>query len=344
MPEPPARQRSAPERAASPGAAAVAQRRAQERCDLLLIGVLTIAAAGCAALFLTVGVSGNVAYIVGRRSGTLVALAVVAAAVACSTVVFQTITENRILTPSIMGFDAMYVLLQTTVAYTLGASGLSLLGPLGQFWLELGIMLAGSVLLYGSLLAGRVPIFRLLLVGVVLGLLFRGLSSFMQQLLTPDAFLVVQDRLFARFTGVQSELLVPAVLLTGAAIGLLLFDVRRYDVMSLGRDTATGLGVDPARLRLRALVATAVLVSVSTALVGPVTFFGLLVAHLAYRLVRVSRHASLLPVAALVALIALVGGQALLEHVFKLGTTLSILIEFAGGLLFIFLLLRRRSL
>lgn len=320
------------------------RRRRDARRDALLLVLLALAAAGCAALFLTAGVTGNIAYIMGRRSSTLIALSLVAIAVACSTIAFQTITENRILTPSIMGFDAMYVLFQTTIAYTLGANGFQLIGVTGQFWIELALMLGLSVLLYGALLAGRVPLFRLLLIGIVLGLLFRGLSSFMQQLLSPDAFLVVQDRLFARFTGVQAELLLPAGAMIALGVAIIAWDRHRLDVMVLGRDMATGLGVDPARLRVRVLLATAVLVSASTALVGPVTFFGLLVAHLAYRLVRVARHAILLPAATFLALIALVGGQALLEHVLDLGTTLSIIIEFLGGLLFIILLLRRKTL
>jgi len=87
----------------------------------------------------------------------------------------------------------------------------------------------------------------------------------------------------------------------------------------------------------------AVLVSVSTALVGPVTFFGLLVATLAHSLVSNSKHRYVLPAAILLGIIALVGGQTLLERVFAFDTALSIIIEFLGGIVFIALVLRRSA-
>jgi iron complex transport system permease protein len=86
-----------------------------------------------------------------------------------------------------------------------------------------------------------------------------------------------------------------------------------------------------------------VLVAVSTALVGPITFFGLLVASLAHSLVGTSRHRYVLPAAALLAIICLVGGQTLLERVFSFDTALSIIIEFVGGIVFIILVLRRAA-
>ena len=89
------------------------------------------------------------------------------------------------------------------------------------------------------------------------------------------------------------------------------------------------------------LVLVALLVSVSTALVGPVTFLGLLVAHLAYRAMPTYRHAVVLPAAALIAAVTLVGGQLVLERVFSLNAALSIVIEFLGGLTLLVLLARR---
>ena len=91
------------------------------------------------------------------------------------------------------------------------------------------------------------------------------------------------------------------------------------------------------------LIVIAVMVSVSTALVGPVTFFGLLVASLAYRIVPVERHRFILPAAALFAAIALVAGQTILERLLAFDTALGIVIEFVGGLFFILMLVRRAA-
>ena len=111
-------------------------------------------------------------------------------------------------------------------------------------------------------------------------------------------------------------------------------------MLVLGRDRATGLGVDTARLSAIVFALVAVLVSASTALVGPTTFFGLLVANLAYLLVPSAKHAKVLPVAVGLAVITLVGGQMLLERVLGFGTALSIVIDFVGGVTFLLILFR----
>lgn len=330
------------DRPAPPRGDAVARRRGDERRDLALVVVLAALALGCAAAFLLVGVQGDIAFVLERRLRTLAGLVIVAVAVAVATVSFQTVTANRILTPSIMGFDALYALIQAIVVVVFGAGVFAALGPVAQFWLEVALMLGFAVLLYGWLLSRRSDVVRLLLTGVVLGMLFRGVGVFVQRLADPDAFLVLQDRLFASFTDLPPDTLAPAAALLAVGVGLTVVDRDRLDAMSLGRDIATNLGVDTARLRVRTLASTALLVSVSTALVGPITFFGLIVAHLAYRFVRRPRHVVLLPVASLLAAIALVGAQAVLSRLDVAGTTLSILIEFAGGIFFIAIILRRR--
>ena len=48
-------------------------------------------------------------------------MAITGVAIAYSTVIFQTITHNRILTPSIMGLDSLYLLVQTVVIFFLGS-------------------------------------------------------------------------------------------------------------------------------------------------------------------------------------------------------------------------------
>ncbi|KYB45278.1 hypothetical protein AB664_01285 [Brucella anthropi] len=90
----------------------------------------------------------------------------------------------------------------------------------------------------------------------------------------------------------------------------------------------------------RILLIVTILVSVSTALVGPITFFGLLVANLAYMIAGSSKHRIVLPIAVLLAILCIVGGQTILERVFSFNTALSVIIEFLGGLVFIILLVR----
>lgn len=323
-------------------ATAIQQRNV--RRDIGVIVILALLVAAAIAMYVWYGMRGNNAYILQRRSYAVAALVIVAVAIGVSTTLFQTITANRLLTPSIMGFDSLYVLLQTVIVSATGMTGASLFGTIGQFWLEVGAMIGFSVLLYGWLLTTNMRVHKLLLIGVVFGMLFRGISTFLQRLLDPDAFAVLQNTFFASFTDIDRELVPVAALLTAVGVGIAWYDRRRLDVMSLGVPIATNLGINPRNMRIRVLATVALLVSVSTALVGPVTFFGLIVVHLAYRSIRVARHALLLPAASLIGMFALIFGQVLVERVFQLDVTLSIIIEFLGGLLFLVLVLRRKPL
>lgn len=308
---------------------------------LLILGALAIISIAC---FMTLGAKGSWSFILPFRGRKLLALCLVAYSVAISTVLFQTVTNNRILTPSIMGFDALYVLIQTAIVFFLGVGALGTLNPQAQFGVEVLVMVAFSGLLFRWLFLGEERSLTLLvLVGIVFGILFRSLSQFMQRLLDPNAFSVLQDTLFASFATVDTSLLLVATLIVMVVTVIAIRMLHTYDVLSLGRAHAINLGLDYKRTVIVILMLIAVLVAVSTALVGPITFFGLLVASLAHGLVGTSRHKYVLPAAALLAITFLVGGQTLLERVFSFDTALSIIIEFLGGIVFIYLILRRTA-
>lgn len=291
--------------------------------------------------YLTLNSHGQWDFILAFRSRTLIALILVSVAIATSSVVFQTITENRILTPQIMGFDSLYELIQTALVFVLGSSAVNALAGMPRFGIEVAIMLVLSLGLFWWLFGGqRRDVVLLVLVGIVFGTFFRSISTFLQRIIDPNESLIVTDRLFASFTAVDEEILPLAIILivlSSAGVWMLR---RHLDVVALGPALAVAVGLNHRRTVLLLLSLSAVQVAVSTALVGPVLFFGLIASNVAYHLVRSSKHAIVLPTAALVAVIFLIGAQALLQHVLGLSTVLSVIIEFVGGLLFIALLLK----
>lgn len=305
---------------------------------LIILGVLAAISIVC---FMTLGARGNWAFVLQFRGRKLMGLLLVAYSIAVSTVLFQTVTNNRILTPSIMGFDALYVLVQTSIVFFFGPTMLVLMDPHLQFGMELILMIGFSwILFYWLFLSEDRSLHLLVLVGIVFGILFRSLSNFMQRMLDPNAFQVLQDTLFASFSTIDSTLLGISALII-ALVTLVLWRLgHTFDVLTLGRAQAINLGVNYKRTVVIILVMVSVLVAVSTALVGPVTFFGLLVVSLSHGLVGNSLHRYVLPVSVLLGIICLVGGQTLFERVFAFDTALSIIIEFLGGLVFILLIVR----
>lgn len=306
------------------------------------VALLALAAIASVALFMFVGITGSWDFAIPFRGRKVAAMVLVAVAIGVSTVLFQTITANRILTPSIMGFDALYLLVQTLLMFVFGVSAFTSVDS-RLVWLgEVALMVGFAGLLFRWLFVGaKRSIYLLVLVGIVFGVFFRSLSSMMQRMLDPAAFAVLQDSFFATFNAVDpAQLWLSAV----AVIAVCIVAMRMLpvlDVLNLGEEQAIALGVNHRRTVTILLVLIAILVAVSTSLVGPITFFGLIVANLAYIIIGSSRHALVLPATVLLGVICLVGGQFVLEQVFGLGTVLSVVIEFAGGILFIALLVRK---
>ncbi|RXZ84087.1 iron ABC transporter permease [Paenibacillaceae bacterium] len=304
------------------------------------LGGLAAVALGLIAVFMFIKVGSNWEYVLPRRGVKIAAIALTGAAIAFSTMIFQTITNNRILTPSIIGLDSLYMLIQTFIIFIFGSMSFTMVNKNVNFAISVGLMVLFSMLLYQFLFKQGRNIYFLLLVGIIFGTFFGSVSTFMQVLIDPNEFTIVQDRMFASFNNVNTDLLTAAVILMGVTVGYSLRFTKYLDVISLGRDHAVNLGVDYDRVVKRLLVVIAVLISLSTALVGPITFLGLLVANVAHQFMRTYRHRFLIPGSMLISIIALVGGQLIVERVFTFSTTVSVIINLTGGVYFLYLLLR----
>jgi len=183
-------------------------------------------------------------------------------------------------------------------------------------------------------------ILTLLLVGLILGTLFQSLSSFMQMMIDPNEFLHIQDKMFASFNNINTGILLLASIFI-SLIGVYSYkNVKILDVLSLGREQAINLGVDYDKVIKKMLFIVSILVSISTALVGPITFLGLLVVNLAREFLKTFEHKYLIITSTLISIVALVGGQLLIERIFNFSTPISVIINFAGGIYFIYLLLK----
>lgn len=310
--------------------------------SVILLMLLTLL---LVAVFFLYDLTGNREYVLERRAYKVAALLLVAWSIGYSSLVFQTLTGNRILTPAIMGFEAVYLLFQTVIVFLYGDKTFQVLTESRNFGWSVLMMLGFAMLIYLFVFRReKNNMYFLLLTGLILGTLFTTLSSFVQMLLDPNEFSLAEARIFASFNRMNTALLGYAA----GAGGLMLILAIKYhkylDVLALGREQAISLGVNYKWVTLVFLFIISVLVSVSTALVGPITFFGILVTNLTYELFRTHRHSVLLPVCGLVSSITLIGGQFLVEHLFNMTTTISILINFTGGVYFLYILLTAKKL
>lgn len=312
--------------------------------DSVKIAILTIASLGMAALFIGQGLTwDNYEFFLSLRLPKLLSIVLAAVAISASSLVFQTITNNRILTPSILGFDSLYMLVQTVLLFVFGSASFWVIDSIANFSMSVTVMILFSFALFHFYFKSkRNNVFTLLLIGIVCGSVFSSLANFLAMLIDPNEFAVLQNVMFASFNNVKGELVYLSLIPLGLSLLGLWLLAPKLDVLWLGVDNATSLGVNTKRLTQITLVIVSVMVAVSTALVGPVLFFGLITVSLARQIFRSYQHRVLIIASSLLAIVLLVSGQWFIEKVMAFETTVSVIINLVGGLYFMFLLLRTR--
>ncbi len=297
-----------------------------------------------ALLFLLVGSDLDFDYVIPQRLMRLAAIGLAGICIALSAVTFQTLAGNRLLTPAIMGYEAVYLLLQAVLVLTLGSQSLILLDRQENVLLSLLFMLGYSWIVHRWLFReGQTNLYQLLLAGLVLTMVLGTFTQFIQLKTSPGEFSILQGFSYATFNRVQ-----PGQLLFGTALITLvgIMTHRRLavlDVLSLGRDQAISLGVDYRHTVRLQLALIAVLVAVATSLVGPTAFMGVFVANITYALARTFRHRVTLPLGCAIAIAIFIVAQFLVEQLFNYRTTVSILINLVCGTYFLALMVKTKG-
>lgn len=302
--------------------------------------VLILLCVFCIAIYLFSFLGDNFQFALKERFLTLVAIIVVSVSISISTLIFQTITQNKILTPSIIGFDSLYIMIQAFLMFIFGYSNIYIQNPQINFLISIICMIIFTLCFYKILFKENRNIYLILLLGLIFGTFFSSLSLFFEVLIDPDEFIVVQGRMFASFNNINFEILLWSLIL----LFIVLFFIFKYfkylDILSLDKDSAISLGVPFYILVKKFMIIISILVSISTALVGPITFLGLLIVNISYQLFNTHRHKILILTGILLSIITLVGGTYLVSKIFEFNTTISVLINFIGGIYFIYLVLK----
>lgn len=316
-------------------------RPAAVRTRLIVLAALAI---GMIALYQFWHVQGPRDYVMNLRFRQVAALVVVGVSTGVATTMFQTVAGSRILTPSVMGFDTMFVFVQTLFVYFLGPELFDLDQRL-RFLIDMAVMSTFAVALLGAIIRRNSrDLFVLVLVGIVLASLFGSLATFASRLLSPSDYLTLQDLTFVSFNTVNADLLAITALVTALGVSAAVPLLRRLDVVALGRDSAVALGLPYRRTVNLTLSVVTVLVASATALVGPMAFVGLIVANLARQVLPTHRHRELVVGAALWGVLFTVGGQFVVARVLGFTTTLTVVVNLVGGVYFVWLLLREATL
>lgn len=283
--------------------------------------------------------------VVRRRMIAIVSMIISAICQSLSTVAFQSTTNNRIITPSLLGFEALYSTIHTSTIFFFGAATFINFSGMGSFVFQVVVMVLMCLILYGWLLSGKYGNLQLmLLVGVIMGTGLRSISTFMRRLLSPSEFDILQARLFGSVNNANSEYFSVAIPIVIIAALLIFSYSKKLNVVSLGKDVGTSLGINHRFSVIYTLVLVSVLMAISTALVGPLTFYGFLVATLSYQAAPTYDHKYIFPMALAIGFLIITGAYFFMYHIFNAQGVVSVIIEMFGGITFLFVILRKGTL
>lgn len=282
-------------------------------------------------------------YALKLRTPKLIVMIITAFAIGGASLVFQSVINNTIVTPCLLGMNSLYTLIHTAVVFFAGSTSVLANNANLSFAVDLVIMGITATVIYGWLFKKtNYNVLYVLLIGTVLTSFFSSIQSTLTRVMDPNEYDNLLSTLVASFSNVNSEIIVFSVVVLGVLIFVLRKDLALLDVITLGRQQAVNLGVDYDRTIRRLLLGVTICIAVATAMVGPISFLGLIIANLSSQLLQTFRHGQLILGSALFGTIVLVAGQLIVEHVFTYSIPVSVFITVGGGLYFLYLLLTRR--
>lgn len=319
-------------------------RRSNRRKLLVLCALVLLAAAAYMTLDVKFGNDRLVAFALKLRAPKLAAMAVSAFAIGAASLVFQSIINNTIVTPCLLGMNSLYTLIHTAVVFVAGTGSWLALNANASFAVDLVIMGVTATFIYGYLFRlTNYNVLYVLLIGTVLSSFFSSIQSTLTRVMDPNEYDTLLSSLVASFSNINTEVIVFSIVVLAVVAFALRADLARLDVITLGKEQAINLGVDFDRSVRRLLLGVTLYIAVATAMVGPISFLGLIIANLARQLLKTYRHTQLIAGTVLFGMLVLIAGQLLVEHVFNYVIPISVFITIGGGAYFLYLLLTTRK-
>lgn len=311
---------------------------------LIILGLLAIIAV---VLYMTVNVRFDnpklFRFSMNIRAPKVVAMLIVAVCIGGASMVFQSVINNTIVTPCLLGMNSLYALVHTAVVFFFGSASLVARNINVSFAVDMLIMGVVATFIYSYLFKKtKYNVLYVLLIGVVLSSLFGSIQSTMIRVMDPNEYDALLTTLIASFSNMNIEIILFSAIMMAMVVFALRKDLAILDVITLGKEQAINLGVDYDPVIRRLLLGVVLFITIATALVGPISFLGLIIANLSRQLLKTYRHSHLILGSVFIGMIALIGGQVVVEHVVVYAVPLSVFISVSGGMYFLYLLLRQR--
>ena len=312
----------------------------------IFLGILSVMVAFLIAAYLLIPTKNSTTvsnFILQRRFLKLLVMVIVSCAIPISTISFQTVVQNRFLTPGVLGIESLFVFIQSGLYYFESLVGVKVEQSVIIYSVTIAIQIGLLLLLMNASKGMMLTNFKVvLLLTMAFSMLLRNASTFLQVLMDPNEFDKLQSSLYPSFQKMNAQ-----PMMIGVAIGLFVllmmvfYRIRhQLDALHLGVDGAKMLGINTKRLSNVVIVVVIIMTSLSTILVGPLQFLGFMIANLTYQLTKEYKHSVLWLFSAVLGLVIVLAAQLIVERIFLLTIPISVFIEGIGGVLYLILLVK----
>ncbi len=312
---------------------------------LTVMAVLVLAAAA-AYMLVEINFSNSrlLKYALSLRAPKLIVMLITAFSIGGASIVFQSVINNTIVTPCLLGMNSLYTLIHTAVVFVAGSGSIIAVNANLSFAVDVVIMGVVATVIYSYLFKKtNHNVLYVLLIGTVLTSFFSSIQTTLTRVMDPNEYDTLLTSLVASFSNINSEIIVFSLVLLAAIIFALRRELALLDVLTLGKEQAINLGVNYDKCIRKLLLGVTLCIAVATAMVGPISFLGLIIANLSRQLLKTYRHSLLILGSAFFGMIVLVGGQLIVEHVYSYAVPVSVFITVGGGVYFLYLLMTEKK-
>jgi iron complex transport system permease protein len=267
----------------------------------------------------------------------------VATALAVSGTVLQGITKNDLADPGILGISSGAALAVVMYLYFMNGNVYDGVSMLSIFTMPIVALIGASIgafLVYSLAWKKGISPTRLILIGIGINAAFNALLIVFQLRFTTQEFNRVMVWISGSIWGTNWSYVIATLPWILFFTVLVIYKARHLDVLNLGDEISTGLGVAVEKERRKLLLYVVALSGAATAVAGTISFLGLISPHIARKLVG-PRHKRLIPASALIGTLLLLIADTISRNIFApIEMPVGIVVSIIGVPYFIYLMVK----
>lgn len=276
------------------------------------------------------------------RLPRIVIALLVGSALSTAGVILQGVTKNDLADSGILGINSGAALFVVVYIYLMNGNVYEGMSNLTVFTMPVVALvgaLFGAFLIYSLAWKGGINSSRLLLIGIGINIAFTSILTIFQLKFTTQEFNRVMAWTSGSIWGTSWKYVIAVLPFIVVFLGITIYKAKYIDVLNLGDEVSTSLGVEVEKQRRRLIIYAVILSGVSTAVAGSISFLGLIAPHIGRKIIG-PKHKRLIPVSALIGTLLLLVADTISRNILApIEIPVGIVVSIIGVPYFIYLML-----